>query len=232
MEQQELFTAKQIGERIKKRRKELKLSMSALGKRVGVNKSTIQRYEMLGVDPKRTMVIHALADALLTTPEWLTGLSEEKQYSCYRLCQNELDEHVKRYLDTIEGALANEVYRQFLTSLLGDIIDLYTILSYHFAYAMAEIDRVAEDEGLKKSLIRYAIESGAIMERVYQKEMKAPVEDIKQFMDGILHCYDEGPDKVSSYELTQIISNAKARLAQEKQSRGSLTTEQPVNTDR
>ena len=27
------------------------------------------------------MVINGLAEALLTTPEWLTGLSEEKEYS-------------------------------------------------------------------------------------------------------------------------------------------------------
>lgn len=47
--------------------------MPELGKRIGVNKSTIQRYEADGVDPKRTMIINGLADALLTTPEWLTA---------------------------------------------------------------------------------------------------------------------------------------------------------------
>ena len=74
------FTAKQVGERVKERRTELNLTMPELGKRIGVNKSTIQRYEADGVDPKRTMIINGLADALLTTPEWLTGLSEEKEY--------------------------------------------------------------------------------------------------------------------------------------------------------
>ena len=55
------------------------------------------------------------------------------------------------------------------------MIDLYTVMTYHFADAMAEVDRVAEDEGLKQSLRRYAIESGAIMERVYRKEMELPI---------------------------------------------------------
>lgn len=64
------------------------------------------------------MIINGLAEALLTTPEWLTGLSE----------------------------------------------DLYSVLCHHFSDAMAEVDRVAEDEGLKQSLMRYAIESGAIKE--------------------------------------------------------------------
>ena len=54
--------------------------MPELGRRVGVNKSTIQRYETNGVDPKRTMIIAGLAEALLTTPEWLTGLSDSKEY--------------------------------------------------------------------------------------------------------------------------------------------------------
>ena len=85
------FTAKQVGERVKERRTELNLTMPELGKRIGVNKSTIQRYEADGVDPKRTMIINGLADALLTTPEWLTGLSEEKEYDAdvpYRLLKD------------------------------------------------------------------------------------------------------------------------------------------------
>ena len=84
------FTAKQVGERVKERRTELNLTMPELGKRIGVNKSTIQRYEADGVDPKRTMIINGLADALLTTPEWLTGLSEEKEYDARTLCQKDI----------------------------------------------------------------------------------------------------------------------------------------------
>ena len=43
------FTAKQVGGRIKERRTELNITMPELGRRVGVNKSTIQRYEADGV---------------------------------------------------------------------------------------------------------------------------------------------------------------------------------------
>ena len=79
---------------------------------------------------------------------------------------------------------------------------------------MAEVDRVAEDEGLKQSLRRYAIESGAIMERVYRKEMELPIEDMKQFLDGILHIYDEGRTKVSMGGLFGIAMAAEDRLAE------------------
>ena len=134
MKKETTFTAKQVGGRIKERRTELNITMPELGRRVGVNKSTIQRYEADGVDPKRTMVINGLAEALLTTPEWLTGLSDDKEYDTYTLCQRDI---------------------------LGKMVDLYTVMTYYFADAMEEVDRVAEDKGLKESLGRYAIESGA-----------------------------------------------------------------------
>ena len=60
MKKETTFTAKQVGGRIKERRTELNITMPELGRRVGVNKSTIQRYEADGVDPKRTMVINFL----------------------------------------------------------------------------------------------------------------------------------------------------------------------------
>ncbi len=115
------FTPKQVGERIKERRTELNLSMPELGRRVSVNKSTIQRYEADGVDPKRTMIINGLAQALLTTPEWLTGLSDEKEYSNYTVCQMSLEKHVKAYLETVTSAVDGEPRQEMLTTFLGQL---------------------------------------------------------------------------------------------------------------
>ena len=200
MKEEITFTAKQVGERVKERRLELNLTMPELGKRIGVNKSTIQRYEADGVDPKRTMIINGLAEALLTTPEWLTGLSEEKEYDAKTLCQRDIESHIAKYLDSVS------------------VVDLYSVLCYHFSDAMAEVDRVAADEGLKESLMRYAIESGAITEKVYRNEMEAPIEDMKRFLDGILHIYDEGRTKVSMSELFGIVTAAEEKLAEKKNS--------------
>lgn len=218
MKKTEMFTAKQVGERIKERRLELGLSMPELSKRIGVNKSTIQRYEADGVDPKRTMIINGLADALLTTPEWLTGLSDDKEYDSYTLCQRDIEEHVKKYLDTVSSTVRGELHHQLLTTFLGKLIDLYSVLCHHFADAMTEVDRVAEDEGLKQSLMRYAIESGAITERVYRKEMELPIEDMKRFLDGILHIYDEGRTAVKMGDLFGIVTEAEARLSEKDNS--------------
>ena len=209
------FTPKQVGERIKERRLELKLSMPELGKRISVNKSTIQRYEADGVDPKRTMVINGLAQALLTTPEWLTGLSDAKEYDSYTLCKNAIDEHIKHYLNEVTSTVKGEPHQQLLTTFLGEMIEIYSVLCVHFARAMAEADKAAEDEGLKQSLKRYAIEIGSITERVYQKEMEAPIEDMKRFLDGIFHLYDEGFTKTKMDRLFDIKNEARSRLAEE-----------------
>ena len=218
MKTKEMFSPKQVGERIKERRTELKLSMPELGKRIGVNKSTIQRYEADGVDPKRTMIINGLAEALLTTPEWLTGLSDDKEYSIYTVCQMDLEKHIKGYLETVTSTVNGEPHQQLLTTFLGEIVDLYALFCQHFAAAMKEVDKIAEDEGLKESLRRYAIESGAITEKVYRKEMEAPVEDMKRFMDGLLHIYDEGRTNVKIGDLLGIKQEALRRLPEKDES--------------
>lgn len=212
MKTKEMFSPKQIGERIKERRTELKLSMPELGKRIGVNKSTIQRYEADGVDPKRTMIINGLAEGLLTTPEWLTGLSDDKEYSIYTVCQMDLEKHIKGYLEAVTNTVNGEPHQQLLTTFLGQIVDLYTILTKYWAVSMKKINEVAEDEGLKESIGKYAIHIGSITEQVYQKEMEVPIEDMKRYLDGILHLYDEGRTKVSIPELFGIVVQAKQKL--------------------
>ena len=212
MKTKEMFSPKQVGERIKERRTELKLSMPELGKRIGVNKSTIQRYEADGVDPKRTMIINGLAEGLLTTPEWLTGLSDDKEYSIYTVCQMDLEKHIKGYLEAVTNTVNGEPHQQLLTTFLGQIVDLYTILTKYWAVSMKKVDEVAEDEGLKESIGKYAIHIGSITEQVYQKEMEVPIEDMKRYLDGILHLYDEGRTKVSIPELFGIVDQAKQKL--------------------
>lgn len=212
MKTKEMFSPKQVGERIKERRTEIKLSMPELGKRIGVNKSTIQRYEADGVDPKRTMIINGLAEALLTTPEWLTGLSDDKEYSIYTVCQMDLEKHIKGYLDAVTNTVNGELHQQLLTTFLGQIVDLYTILTKYWAVSMKKVDEVAEDEGLKESIGKYAIHIGSITEQVYQKEMEVPIEDMKRYLDGILHLYDGGRTKVSIPELFGIVDQAKQKL--------------------
>ena len=92
-------------------------------------------------------------------------------------------------------------------------------MTYYFADAMEEVDRVAEDKGLKESLGRYAIESGAIMEQVYRKKMEVPIEDMKRFLDGILHIHDEGRTRMSMDS-----GGSRRKAFRKRKFRGTLTS--------
>lgn len=84
------------------------------------------------------MIINGLADALLTTPEWLTGLSDEKEYNSKTLCQMDIEKHIAAYLDELTTTVQGEPHQQLLTTFLGQIVDLYSVFCVHFARAMAE----------------------------------------------------------------------------------------------
>ena len=56
------------------------------------------------------------------------------------------------------------------------------------------------------------------MEQVYRKKMEVPIEDMKRFLDGILHIYDEGRTKVSMGDLFGIVTEAENRLAEKENS--------------
>lgn len=65
-----------IGDRIRARRKHLDLTQEELGKRVGVTKATINKYETGIVVNLRRPMIEQLAAALDTSPAYLMGWEE------------------------------------------------------------------------------------------------------------------------------------------------------------
>jgi len=65
-----------IGDRIKARRETLGLRQEDVGDVLGVNKSTIMRYESGGVRKIKLPMLEKLAFALKTTPEYLLGKSD------------------------------------------------------------------------------------------------------------------------------------------------------------
>lgn len=67
-----------IGARIHKRRKELNLTLQYVAERMGVNKSTIQRYESGKIRRIKLPMLLFLAGILDTTPEWLTNGTGKK----------------------------------------------------------------------------------------------------------------------------------------------------------
>ena len=67
---------RQIGERAKQRREELNLPLQYVADQMGVNKSTVHRYEIGAIDNTKKLVLEGLSKTLSVTPEWLLGKSE------------------------------------------------------------------------------------------------------------------------------------------------------------
>lgn len=67
-----------IGDRIKKRRKELGLSANELAKKIGKDRATVYRYESKEIESLPITVLKPLAIALQTTEAFLMGWEETK----------------------------------------------------------------------------------------------------------------------------------------------------------
>ena len=212
-----MFSAKQVGERVKQRRKEQKMTMQDLGERLGVNKSTIQRYETVGVDPTRTMIIKGLAEALFTTPEWLTGQTDDAEYNSYSLSRLYLDGFTDKYFHALLSTVTDKTHQETLTTVLGQFINLYTVFTRYFARTMEKIDQLSEDEGLKESIMKYSIDIHGLEDQVFRKEMAVPIAYMKQYMDSLLNIYDWEESDDSMQELFAVIDRAERKLTEKRE---------------
>lgn len=68
-----------VGQLIKLRRKELRMSADELGKKIGKNRATIFRYENGEIEKLPIDILKPIAEALLTTPQALMGWEEENK---------------------------------------------------------------------------------------------------------------------------------------------------------
>lgn len=81
-----------IGERIKKRRKELGMTADDLGMAIGKDRTTVYRYEKGSIEKLPTNVLEPIAEALHTTPAFLMGWEDDPidyeewlNNSCYKI---------------------------------------------------------------------------------------------------------------------------------------------------
>lgn len=67
-----------IGERIKKRRLELGLSVDDIAKKLNKNRATIYRYESNDIENFSITILEPLAQVLNTTPAYLMGWEDKR----------------------------------------------------------------------------------------------------------------------------------------------------------
>lgn len=90
-----------VGQRIKQRRKELRISADKLGEAIGKDRSTIFRYERGDIDKLPLDILDPIAAALQTTPQFLMGWEEEEQQE-KPVQEDELSENLKKLIDFVK----------------------------------------------------------------------------------------------------------------------------------
>ena len=88
---------KTIQERIKSRRQQLKLTLEDVANALGVNKTTVMRYESESIKKLPTDIVPPLAKVLKCTPQYLMGW-EELENDSYILTN-----HEREHLDIYRG---------------------------------------------------------------------------------------------------------------------------------
>ena len=111
-----------IGKRIENRRKELDMSADTLAQKIGKSRATIYRYENGYIEKLPTDVLIPLAEALLTTPEYLMGWTDDPEQKRHIL---QIDTGKEGIAEALELAVAmNENMFSF-----ADMFQKYTKLS-------------------------------------------------------------------------------------------------------
>lgn len=119
-----------IGERLKKRRESLGLTLEQVGNYIGVGRATVQRYENNSIDIKRTVAIK-LAEILKTTPGYIMGWDDEIK------------------LEPIS-------HTPDFTPLEEEIIEAYRAAPAVLQKAVLDILHIADPDGIEKNEKRHA----------------------------------------------------------------------------
>lgn len=115
---------KEIGVRIKQARELRDMTLQDIADKIGIAKSTVQRYETGAIKKAKLPVLQSIANALSVNPSWLIGKSSEMIVTCasspFEISKTEtlhiqkyrtLDEYGKKNVDAVldnEYARCNE----------------------------------------------------------------------------------------------------------------------------
>jgi transcriptional regulator with XRE-family HTH domain len=137
------------GQRIKARRKQLKMSADEVAAKLGVSRSTIFRYENGQIEKVPANVLERLAEILKTTPTYLMGWDDDSNASSSHKLDNLSFDNMNpedRNISMVKES-SEDTYQidERLRSLNVEPADKDTIIK------MAEIYMLLTDEGRKKA---------------------------------------------------------------------------------
>lgn len=121
------------GKRMKQRRVELKLSADKVGEKIGVDRSTIYRYEKGEIEKLPIEILVPLSEVLQTTPAFLMGweadintiynqLESSRQKKVYSFAEHQLEEQNKViHIHKDNGDYVTETLRGYLSAGTGEL---------------------------------------------------------------------------------------------------------------
>lgn len=124
-----------VGHRMKQRRKELKLSADVVAEKIGVNRSTVFRYEKGDIEKLPIEILEPLSEILQTTPQYLMGwdnnldimpiyseLEPPYQQKVYNFAEFQLEEQNKViHIHKDNGDYVTETLRGYLSAGTGEM---------------------------------------------------------------------------------------------------------------
>ncbi len=180
---------KQIGARIKQRRLELDLPMQYVADQMGVNKSTVQRYESGTIDNTKKMVLEGLSRVLDVTPEWLLGETDKLDPEVTDALEIRIRDSYQRIQSSFPLKLKT-IDADFAKTLLLYLLESFEDLITSFENADERCSNV-------KRYRRIAVELGLNSEEelknlLYHREIKHTVNELRDASD-VLDRYPSDP---------------------------------------
>ena len=180
---------KQIGVRIKQRRLELDLPMQYVADQMGVNKSTVQRYESGTIDNTKKMVLEGLSRVLDVTPEWLLGETDKLDPEVTDALEIRIRDSYQRIQSSFPLKLKT-IDADFAKTLLLYLLESFEDLITSFENADERCSNV-------KRYRRIAVELGLNSEEelknlLYHREIKHTVNELRDASD-VLDRYPSDP---------------------------------------
>jgi transcriptional regulator with XRE-family HTH domain len=180
---------KQIGVRIKQRRLELDLPMQYVADQMGVNKSTVQRYESGTIDYTKKMVLEGLSRVLDVTPEWLLGETDKLDPEVTDALEIRIRDSYQRIQSSFPLKLKT-IDADFAKTLLLYLLESFEDLITSFENADERCSNV-------KRYRRIAVELGLDSEEelknlLYHREIKHTVNELRDASD-VLDRYPSDP---------------------------------------
>ena len=191
---------KVIGNRAKERRLELGLSGQDIADCLGVNKSTILRYERGTIDNEKKIIIEGLADALHVSVAWLKGETEEKE----TVITDNRDYLIKSVFEQISGSLTFDLGNKdsdFSKDVLLLLLKCYKEFSVSFERACNQYGDNADNEEIAKTI---GCEDGnEFNHMMFQREIQHSINTIHAVSE-IINGYSDN-DKVARNRISAIL---------------------------